>query len=154
MHWRPTDWFIGTLAATSMDPVYDSFVSAEGPNGPVDLSGKQVPGIHELSLVTAGRFSFNVGNGDGYVRVEYLHESDVQVISNTPESVASRKVGTLNASAGIAWNNGLELMIWGRNINNDEYLMSAFPSVAQQGSYSGYPNQPRTYGLTLRKYFN
>lgn len=154
MRWRPSDRFTGTLAATSMDPVYDSFVSAEGPDGPVDLSGQQVPGIHELSMVAAGRFNFNIGNGDAYVRVEYLHESDVRVISNTPENVASRKVGTLNASAGIEWENGLELMIWGRNINNDEYLLSAFPSVAQPGSYSGYPSQPRTYGLTLRKYFN
>ena len=50
--------------------------------------------------------------------------------------------------------NGLELMLWGRNLNNDEYLTSAFPAVAQLGSFSGYPNQPRTYGLTLRKNFN
>jgi len=26
--------------------------------------------------------------------------------------------------------------------------------VAQAGSFSGYPNQPRTYGLTVRKYFD
>jgi iron complex outermembrane receptor protein len=31
--------------------------------------------------------------------------------------------------------------------------LSAFPTVAQSGSYSGYPNAPRTYGVTLRKAF-
>ena len=71
-----------------------------------------------------------------------------------PGNIATREVSTINASAGLAWENGFELMLWGRNLNNDEYLTSAFPSVAQAGSYSGYPNQPRTYGLTLRKSFN
>jgi outer membrane receptor protein involved in Fe transport len=49
-------------------------------------------------------------------------------------------------------------MLWGRNLTNDEYLQSAFPTtfqnLAQPFTYSGYPNQPRTYGLTLRKYFD
>ena len=54
----------------------------------------------------------------------------------------------------MSWDNGFEALLWGRNLTNDEYLVSAFPSVAQNGSYSGYPNRPRTYGLTVRKYFD
>jgi outer membrane receptor protein involved in Fe transport len=60
----------------------------------------------------------------------------------------------LNASFGLAWENGFEALLWGRNLTDDEYLNSAFPSVAQNGSYSGYPNQPRTFGVTVRKYFD
>ena len=36
---------------------------------------------------------------------------------------------------------------------DDEFLITAFPAVAQDGSYSGYPNQPRTFGVTLRARF-
>jgi outer membrane receptor protein involved in Fe transport len=165
IRWQPSEVFEGTLAATIMDPVYDSFVNAESvdsdPSSPtyldrisVDLSGTAPPGIHELSLTAAGRFSFDVGNAAGYIRAEYIYEDKVRVIANTPDNIASREVSTINASAGLAWDNGLEVMLWGRNINNDEYLLSAFPSVAQAGSFSGYPNQPRTYGLTVRKYFD
>ena len=165
VRWQPTENFQGTFAATFMDPVYDSFVDAEGidsdPNSPtyleritVDLSGTQPPGIHELSLTVAGRYNFALGNADGFVRAEYIFEDEVRVIANTPENIASREVSTINASIGLAWDNGFEAMLWGRNINNDEYLLSAFPSVAQAGSFSGYPNQPRTYGLTVRKYFD
>ncbi len=165
VRWQPSDRFEGTFAATFMDPTFDSFPVAESvdddPNSPTflqgisaDLSGTQPPGIHELSLTAAGRFSFDVGNAAGYIRAEYIYEDDIRVIENTPESIASREVSTINASAGLAWDNGLEVMLWGRNINNDEYLLSAFPSVAQAGSFSGYPNQPRTYGLTVRKYFD
>jgi outer membrane receptor protein involved in Fe transport len=44
-------------------------------------------------------------------------------------------------------------MLWGRNLNDDGYLVSAFPSVAQSGSLSAYPNSPRMWGVTLRKTF-
>ena len=165
IRWQPSEVFEGTFAATFMDPVYDSFVVAESvdddPSSPTylegisaDLSGTQPPGIHEISLVAAGRFSFNVGNAAGFVRAEYIYEDLVRVIANTPASIASREVSTINASTGLAWENGLEVMLWGRNLTNDEYLLSAFPSVAQGGSFSGYPNQPRTYGVTVRKYFD
>jgi iron complex outermembrane recepter protein len=154
IRWQPTESFQGTLAAIFMDPLYDSFVGAEGIDGPTDLSGTQPPGIHEVSLTATGRYSFSVGNADGFIRAEYIFEDEVQVIENTPASIASREVSTINASIGLAWDNGFEALLWGRNINNDEYLLSAFPSVAQAGSYSGYPNQPRTYGLTVRKYFD
>ncbi len=160
VRWQPTENFQGTFAATFMDPVYDSFVDAEGVDPvtfqriTVDLSGTKPPGIHELSLTAAGRYNFAVGNADGFIRAEYIFEDEVQVIANTPASLASREVSTINASVGLAWENGFEALLWGRNINNDEYLLSAFPSVAQAGSFSGYPNQPRTFGLTVRKYFD
>ncbi len=154
IRWQPIESFEGTFAATILDPLYDSFVGASGVNGPTDLSGTQPPGIHELSLTATGAYSFSIGNAAGFVRAEYIYEDEVQVVENVPASVASREVSTLNASAGLAWENGFEVMLWGRNINNDEYLLSAFPSVAQAGSFSGYPNQPRTYGLTVRKYFD
>jgi len=154
IRWMPSEVFEGTLAATILDPTYDSFVGGIGINGPEDLSGRQPPGIHELSLTAAGRYGFTMGNAAGFVRVEYVYEDEIQVIENVPANLASREVSTVNASVGLSWDNGFEAMLWGRNINDDEYLLSAFPAVAQAGSYSGYPNQPRTYGLTVRKYFD
>ena len=158
IRWMPTDVFEGTLAATFLDSKYDVFTGATGPdNTVVDLSGTDVPGVPELSVTATGRYSFTIGNAAGYARLEYVYEDEVPVIENTPASIASREISTLNASFGLSWENGFEAMLWGRNINNDEYLLSAFPSVAQNnppGAYSGYPNQPRTYGITLRKSFD
>ncbi|MDH5242211.1 MAG: TonB-dependent receptor, partial [Gammaproteobacteria bacterium] len=154
LRWAPTESFEATFAATWLDPLYDSFVGAQGENGPTDLSGTKPPGISELSIVTAGTYRFMLGNASAFIRGEYIYEDEVQVIENVPASAATREVSTFNASFGLAWDNGFEAMLWGRNINNDEYLVQAFPSVAQGGSYSGYPNQPATYGVTLRKYFD
>ncbi len=162
LRWVPSENFEATLAATLMDPEYDSFETAAcvpppgstSANFTCDLSGETPAGIHETSVTATGRYSFMMGNVASFIRAEYVYEDEIQVIDNVPEDVASREVSTVNASFGMAWENGFEALLWGRNLTDDEYLLSAFPSVAQNGSYSGYPNRPRTYGLTIRKFFD
>ncbi len=154
-NWVPTGALKLTFAGTFLDPKYDSFPNASGVGGPVDLSGTQVPGVHEVSIVTSATYDFAFGAGtSGFIRVEYIYEDEVQIVENVSAAVASRDVKTANASIGIQWENGFEAMLWGRNLTDDEYLLSAFPTVVQAGSFSGYPNEPRTYGLTVRKRFN
>jgi outer membrane receptor protein involved in Fe transport len=157
--WAPTDNFEWSIAGTFLDPVYDDYQNAPGVGGEVDLSGTKVPGVSETSVYTWARYSFDLGaSSSAFVRAEYNYESETQVISNVPEDIASREVNMLNASIGMRWDNGFEATLWGRNLTDDEFLQSAFPTtfqnLAEPFSYSGYPNQPRTYGLTLRKYFD
>ncbi|MDJ0908071.1 MAG: TonB-dependent receptor [Woeseiaceae bacterium] len=152
--WYPTEALQLTFAGTFLDPQYESFVGALGPNGPTDLSGQQVAGVHEQSISVSGTYMWENRLGEMFARAEYLYESDVQVVDNVPASAASREVGLLNASVGLSTEGGWDVMLWGRNLTDDEYLLSAFPSVFQAGSLSGYANEPRTYGVTLRKHFD
>src|SRR3546814_19589001 len=57
-----------------------------------------------------------------------------------------REVNSLNASFTVRLTNGLDVGVWGRNLTNAQYLTTIFPAVAQSGSVSGYPSQPRPYG--------
>ncbi|WP_144207755.1 TonB-dependent receptor [Shewanella donghaensis] len=142
------DWTI-TFAGVLLDPVYDSFVGASGLDGPVDLSGEKPAGIHEVSLTTGLVYNFEFENGiNGYARADYLYESDTKVAENVPDSL-TREVNTVNASAGLGFENGINLQLWARNLTDDEYLLSAFPPPIQAGSFNGYPNQPRTFGATI-----
>jgi outer membrane receptor protein involved in Fe transport len=151
--WNPIDPLRLTFSGTWLDPKYDSFENAEGVDGPTDLSGTTPPGIHEFSMNASATWYFDIGSMQAYLRGEYIYEDEVQVIENVPAEVASREVSMLNASFGLGFDNGMELMFWGRNLTDDEFLLTAFPGVAQPGTYSGYPNQPRTYGVTLRARF-
>jgi iron complex outermembrane receptor protein len=155
--WAITENFDWSISTMFLDPVYDDYQGAPGVGGPEDFSGRQVPGVSETTVNTWARWQFDVGaNMSGFIRAEYYYESDVQVIGNVPADIASREVGTINASIGLRWLNGFEALLWGRNINNDEFLQSAFPTTVQPGgaSFSGYPNQPRTYGVTLSYFFD
>ncbi len=154
VNFAATDALQISFAGTWLDPKYDSFVQAAGVFGIVDLSGTTVPGVHEFSMNLSTNYSFDFGDdGSGFVRLEYIYDDLIPIIENVPASIASREVKTWNASLGFQWGDGYEALLWGRNLNNDDYLLSAFPSVAQAGSFSGYPNEPRTYGLTISKYF-
>ncbi len=152
-NWLATDRLDLSFAGTWLNPKYDSFVGGSGVGGPEDLSGRRPAGIPRFAMNASATFNFNMGSIDAFIRGEYVHESDVQVVDNVSADLASREVNMVNASFGMAFSNGLEAMIWGRNLSDDNYLLSAFPAVAQAGSYSGYPSQPRTYGITLTARF-
>ena len=164
-----SDNLVLSLSGIAIDPVYDSFVNgtcdttglaeeryrcAPG-ESTVDLSGFQPAGVHELAFNANAVYSFNLENGiQGFFRVEYVHEKDVNIADLIPISLASRGTDNVNASLGFSSDNGgWDAMIWGRNLTDHESLISAFPTTASPGSFSGYPNAPRTYGLTLRKNF-
>ena len=147
-----TDDFQFGFSGIYLDPVYDEFVGGLGPNGPTDLSGTRPLGIHEFSLNTNATYNFEFENGIyGYVRADWLFESDIAVGDRFPD--ITREVSLFNASAGITLENGISLQVWGRNLFNNEYFFTAFPGVIQEGTINGYPNQPRTYGLTVAYQF-
>ncbi len=156
--YSPTSQWEFSVAGTYLDPEYDSFVNGPAvqnlPTDPIstDLTGGRPAGISEFTGTAAATYSWTLGSYEAFVRANYNYESSVRVIENVPEAVATRDVSTVNASAGLS-KNGWEIQLWGRNLTDDDYLISAFPSVAQFGSYSGYPSQPRSYGVTLRKRF-
>lgn len=152
VNWAPTEDLTLVFAGTFLDPVYDSFPNANLNNVPTDLSGQQPAGVSDTNLSISGNYDFNLtASIDGYVRADYQYESDVQVEENTGD--LSREVSTFNASAGLDFNNGWAAQLWGRNIFDDEYITGAFPPALQAGSVNGYPNDPPTYGVTVRKTF-
>ena len=165
---RPTDDLSFNLAFTYLDAEYADFVgSSIG-----DLSGFQVQGVPELSASFGMTFDREINDaGDRIIFVtNYYYEAPVQVADGLPAffdpadpstrevAIAAarpfrREVDELSASLTYAFDMGLELSIWGRNLLDDRYITTIFDSVAQAGSISGYPNQPRTYGAAVKYKF-
>lgn len=138
-----------TIAGMLLDPIYDSFIGASGLNGPIDLSGEKPLGISERALNAGITYNFEFDNGMfGYIRTDYQYESEVGLVSNVPPEI-TRAVSTINASAGLTMENGVSFQIYVRNLNNDEYYLSAFPPPIQSGSFNAYPNQPRLFGASV-----
>ena len=153
--WRPVEPLTLSFAGTFLDPVYDSFVDTgifDAQGNQIDLSGQTPAGIHETSISTSALYEHDFANGwVGFLRGEYQYESEAQVVDNVQG--VDREVNTVNASMGLELNDGWSARVWGRNIFNDEYFVSAFPGVAQSGTIYAYPNQPATYGVSVRKEF-
>jgi iron complex outermembrane receptor protein len=157
------------FSVVALDAVYDEFL-----RGPCDstglggeeyacppgqsftnLSGQKPGGVHELNGNANAVYSFNVSDSiSGYARLEYVYSDEVQIDSTIPLSIASRSLDNVNASISLKSDkDDFSVSLWGRNLTDHETLLSAFPTTAAPGSFSGYPNAPRTYGITFRKGF-
>lgn len=161
-------------ALTLLDAEYKDFTGAPGPVGPVDLSGTEPTNINDVSMSLGLTYEHEFSNGmEGYVRADYQYESDT-LISNTLDPAGEaqlaaanplatalfefpgyedRSQNIVNVSAGLEFENGFGVQVWGRNIFQDEFFTTLFPGVAQFGVVNGYPSQPATYGINLRKNF-
>lgn len=153
-----------TMSGIWMDAQYDDFQGAPVVSGGTvdladgvqdgtgDLSGQTVAGIPDFAGSFGVEYIRQMSFGELMLRGDWQYESEVRLLENLPESI-SRQVSTINASIGVNFNNGVETLLWARNLNEDEYYTSGFPTTLQAGSFSVYPNQPRTYGLTVRTRF-
>jgi len=169
--YRPVDGLSLTGAVTYLDAKYDAFthapcVSFDTVRCPVnpatgqtpafrDLSGQRPAGIPKWSFSTSALLTHDFGGGyTGFARVEFDYSSKVQLIETVPAELSTWAQRTVNASVGLASKpNHYEVMLWARNLNNSRSMIAAFPTVAQTGSYSGFPNAPRMLGVTLTTKF-
>lgn len=167
--YRPFEGLSLFGAVTYLDPVFDSFTMATCPTpGSLDpercgagqrfrdLSGERPGGTPEWTVSTNATYTHAFSDRvSAYIRGEYYYVSErilLEGLDNIPEARAT--TNTVNASLGVALTEEqLEVMFWVRNLTKDKYLLTGFPTVAQPGSFSGYPAPPRMYGVTLRKSF-
>jgi iron complex outermembrane recepter protein len=156
---KPTDGLVFTFAATHLDPNFDSFVAS--PVG--DLTGRRPGGIPSWNLATSATYTYEFGSSGNKLltRIDYSHESNVAINNGLPTfngpinarrdpRIFQRETNLVNASMILQLNNGLELGAWARNLLDDQFIITVFDGVAQAGTVSGYPNQPRTYGGLVR----
>ena len=169
--YKPLDALSLTGALTYLDAKYDAFthapcVSFDTVRCPVNpttgqtpafrnLSGERPAGIPKWSLSTSALLTHDFGGGyTGFARVEFDYASKVQLIETVPADLSTWAQRNVNASLGLANKpNHYEVMLWVRNLANSRSMIAAFPTVAQTGSYSGFPNPPRMFGVTLTTRF-
>ena len=167
--------FVFTFAASLIDSTFNDFKNGPcdrtfvppasddcpiingGPARVKDFTGRTPSGVPELAITVSGTYTFDLNeNMTGYIRGEYVYEDAYQATDAVPVEVpnALREVGTLNASLGVKDSaSGFSLMLWGRNINDDEYIYTGFNVPGSPGSYAGYPVVPKMWGLTLSREF-
>ena len=151
--WNPTRELTLNYAMTYLSPRYDRFPGAAGPNGTVvDLSGTRPSGIPDVTFTIGATFNKPLANGDRIIlSSDFQYDAPTQNSDQIPGFL--REFQNWNAAFSYRLKNNLELSVFGRNILDQRTITTIFPSVAQAGSVSGYANQPRTYGGTIRYTF-
>ncbi len=119
-----------------------------------DFSGQPDLGVPKVSAVTTATWIIPMGELEGYVRGEYQYGGRFNAGGDQNPLKLVQPQNLLNASVGISNpDQGWQLVGWVKNITKEDFAQGIFDSVAQPGSLNGYPNDPRTYGATIRLSF-
>lgn len=145
------------IAGAYLDATYGEFQNgAETADGQaIDLSGRDIPGVNDLSLSAVINYRFTLAGNDAFIRADYFYEDNTAIGIDLPENPVEnigqffRETRNVNLAAGLTTESGLGFTLWIRNATDHETLTSAFPGVAQDLNFSGYRNAPRTYGVTV-----
>jgi len=176
--WTPIEPLTLTFAGTYLDANFDDFVGSVDLFGaPNDVTGQEPAGVPPLSLAGSATWNHTFQNGwSGFLRGDVAYESNtpildvfgsidegagtvaaaggtVPVSSITGFANIDRTQLLVNGGIGLDFDNGFALQGFVRNLTNDQFLQSSFPIPGLTGLFAGYPNAPRTYGITGRYSF-
>jgi iron complex outermembrane recepter protein len=150
----PSDDLNFTLSYTYLDPKFDRFTGGSAFNPatntvvPTNLTGQRPTGISTHNLSVGSNYTLETGDsGQFEFHVDFALQSAFQVAQGLPFKASPE---SLNASIGYQFANGLEVLVFGRNITQPRFNAIIFPGVAQAGTLSAYPSPPRFYGVTGR----
>ncbi|MFM9852949.1 MAG: TonB-dependent receptor [Sphingomonadaceae bacterium] len=141
-----------TGSITYLDPKFNLFTGGSSFNAatngvvPTNLTGRRPSGIAEFAIAVGGTYTAEISDKTSATfHVDYSVDSAYQIAQGLPFRASPE---TLNGSLSLAFGNGFEATVWGRNLTSPRFNPVIFPSVAQGGSLSGYPSGPRTYGVS------
>ncbi len=142
------------------DAIYLSFTGAACPVADLaticDLTGQVPSDSPKLTFSSSAIYTMPITDdlstflmAGVYYRGSRFTDSD-----NDPNNFQTSTL-MLNGSFGIqgGFNSPWQLVFWVKNLTKENYAQIIFDTVVQDGSFSGYPNDPRTFGVTLRGSF-
>ena len=159
---NPTDNLSLTFGLTHLDGKFLSFenapcLSTDTPgvgecrvDGTRDISGTDIEFIPKWRITSTGTLRHDFGSFGAFLRGELVHVSSHNLGGDQDPHKQQGAYTTINASLGFHTpDDRWQLLLWARNLTKEEFAQGIFSSVAQPGSFSGYPNDPRTYGATI-----
>ncbi len=159
----PTDWLSLYTSVTYTDAEYDKFLDGPCDQTPYsvstplscDNSGEKLSGTPEFAWVGSARAVRPIGNNwEGFAQIDVRWNDDTPYGADGDGDKMRDSYSLVNASLGLVSNDGrYEIMLWGRNLEDEQYYLGVFNAVGREGSLTTHHSEPRTYGITLRANF-
>ncbi len=149
---QPTDGLIFGVAATYLDAVFDEFVTPD-----FDLTGETPSGVPDWNTSVFFDYSTEISGLPVFARADWQYTSDFNYVDDADLQAQAEANNIspdnhlVNASIGITTPQDIEVSLWARNLFDEQYFTSVTEGLLQPGTLNGFPNEPQTYGITLRK---
>lgn len=159
---NPTENWSFNASIAYTDGTYVSFPNAPVPLEEVggesaykDISGGRLPGISKWSGAIGAEFnstehSFFGRKGNWIVGADSFFRSEFSSNATPSKYLNVPGYALFNARLGFKTNNGITLMLWGRNILKKDYFEQLLAASGSAGHYAAVLGDPRTYGITIQ----
>jgi iron complex outermembrane receptor protein len=158
---RVGNHFSFNTAISYTDGKYVSFTNAPVPleetgstNAFKDISGGDLPGISKWAGSLGGEYS-NSGKllslkGNYFIALDTYYRSTFSSSASPSQYLNIEGYSIVNGRIGFRASNGLSILLWGRNILNQNYFEQLLPAAGNAGQYAAVLGDPATYGTTFR----
>jgi iron complex outermembrane recepter protein len=154
---RPIDGLTINGGLVYNDAYFDSTVvfNPTSPVGNTVNAGDPLSFAPEITVTGAIAYEVPLG-GDlralFYVDGRYNGEHRTQILNREPNGQTDNGAYAIfNGRIGVGpENDRWSVQLWGQNLTDETYYVGAFQATLQNGTFVVYPNEPQTYGVSLR----
>jgi iron complex outermembrane receptor protein len=168
---RPTDRLTLNFSMTGLDARFDSFPNAEGPSGPISLTGQPLRDAPRFSSSLVARYVHPVGDTlEVFTQGDWFYRTKVYTDQNLDPLLVQPAYSKYNLRVGFGRRDGAwSVEAWGRNLTDEITFgrggqpvfgavtnllpLAGSPSFPTAGSRVKFTGEPRSYGLTVRSRF-
>ncbi len=168
---EPVEGLVFNASATYLDARFNDFPNAQGPAGPLDLSGEKLRDAPDFSGSLSTQYTTSIGSGfEAFARADVFYRTSVFTDQNLDPLQKQDDFAKINARIGFGREDGLlRIELWARNLTNEITfgragvpLFGALNGVLPLAGVAPFPTgdsrlkfveDPRTYGVTLRSSF-
>jgi len=114
------------------------------------LTGRRLASLPRFALTAGLDWSRPVGRGEAFVHVDTASRSGFNGDPSLSRFTYIRGYNLTNANIGYRFADGLELIVWARNLRDADYIQNLTVQAGNSGLILGNPSDPRTIGGTVR----
>ena len=114
------------------------------------LTGRRLASLPRFAITAGLDYQRPVGDGQVFVHVDTASRSDFNGDPSLSRFTYIRGYNLTNANIGYRFADGLELIVWARNLLDADYIQNLTIQAGNSGLIVGTPSDPRTVGGTIR----
>ncbi|MEH3123512.1 MAG: TonB-dependent receptor [Sphingomonas phyllosphaerae] len=114
------------------------------------LTGRRLASLPRFALTAGLDYETPVGDGALFIHVDTASRSGFNGDPSLSRFTYIRGYNLTNANIGYRFHDGLELIVWARNLIDADYIQNLTIQAGNSGLIVGTPSDPRTIGGTIR----
>jgi iron complex outermembrane receptor protein len=114
------------------------------------LTGRRLASLPRFALTAGLDYARPIGSGEVFVHVDTASRSGYNGDPSLSRFTYIRGYNLTNANIGYRFADGLEVIVWARNLLDADYIQNLTIQAGNSGLILGSPSDPRTIGGTIR----